>query len=210
MARLARTAVGLVASMIVLAACAQPGVGGPGAGGPDTGQQAGNSPTPGGAGTTPADTPSTNQTTPAPAQVPRCHTDGLTATVVPGDSAAGHFGLKIVFTNATDHTCNMYGYPGVSFLTGPAGSQINQPAQRSTGEGGSVLVPLAPGGKAHADLLLVDTGNFPSSSCQPVTAAGIRIYPPDETQSMFVASAQQICSVNGVGLAAIYPVHTGA
>jgi hypothetical protein len=130
--------------------------------------------------------------------------------VVPGDNAAGHVGLVIVFTNTTSHTCTMYGYPGVSVLSGPHGNQINDPAERSSGEGSPRPVTLAAHGRAHADLLLVNAENFPSGTCKPVTAAGVRIYPPDETQSLFVASAHQICSVNGIGLAQIYTVQTGA
>jgi hypothetical protein len=215
-AKAIRTTVGLAAAVLVLAACARPGLAGAG-NGPGSGNQAGNQNAPSTvAATTPAAPktsapPATHTTTAAaPAGGTRCHTNMLRASVVPGDNAAGHVGRVILFTNTSAQVCTMYGYPGVSFHNGAMGSQINDPAQRSTGEGGPVLVTVPPGGTAHADLLLVNTANYPASTCKPVTAAGILIYPPDETQPLYVASAQQVCSVKGTGVAQIYPVHTGA
>jgi hypothetical protein len=149
-------------------------------------------------------------TQPVPAGGTRCHSGQLHIDVAAGASAAGHIGLVLVFTNTGTQSCTMYGYPGVSFATGTAGGQIGDPAQRSSAQGGSTLVPVPAGGQAHADLLLVDTMNFPTATCHPVTAAGIRIYPPDETQALFVASAQRVCSSAAVGLATIYPVRSGA
>jgi hypothetical protein len=164
-------------------------------------------------------------TTPAPHQAPqptaapsqgagaqgtRCHTANLRIAVAPGDSAAGHVGLRVVFTNTASHRCTMYGYPGVSFLTGAHGKQLNVPAERSAAEGAPKLIPLAAGGKAHADLLLVNTANFATNTCKPIQAAGVRVYPPDETASAFAAYPVMVCSVNGVGTAQIYPVLGGA
>jgi hypothetical protein len=160
----------------------------------------------------PTVSPSPSQSPPAttasPTGTTRCHTGDLQASVRTTDNPSGHIGLSIVFTNVSTHSCTMFGYPGVSFLTG-GGVQVNDPAQRSTGEGGSILVPLAPGAKAHADLLLVDTANFPPASCKPVTTATIRVFPPDETQDILIASNQLICSSKGTGLAQIYPVLAG-
>ena len=134
----------------------------------------------------------------------------LRVSVAPGDSAAGHIGLRVVFTNTASHRCTMYGYPGVSFLTSAHGRQINVPAERSAAQGGPKLIPLAAGGKAHADLLLVNTANFATNTCKPQKAAGVRVYPPDETASAFASYPVMVCSVNGVGAAQIYPVVSGA
>jgi hypothetical protein len=153
-------------------------------------------------------TPSTTPSSSSPA-VTRCHTSDLAVSVVPGDSAAGHIGLRIVFTNTLSRACNMFGYPGVSFLSGPTGAEVNVPAERSAAEGAPKLVPLAPGAAAHADLLLVDTANFATDTCKPVQAAGVRVYPPDETAAAFAAYPVMVCSVNGAGTAQIYPVQSG-
>jgi hypothetical protein len=154
--------------------------------------------------------PQTPQPPAAPAGVGRCAAAHLKVTVTPGDSAAGHVGLRLVFTNTSAHSCTIYGYPGVSFLSGPTGHQINDPAQRSTAEGPSTTVTVAPHGKAHADLLLVNVDNFPAANCKPIQAAGVRVYPPDDTKSLYARSPQQVCSVKGAGLAQIYPVRAGA
>jgi hypothetical protein len=101
----------------------------------------------------------------------------------------------------------MYGHPGVSFVTGASGSEINDPAQWASGPVATVAV--APGQAAHADLLLTQVANFPASACHPISAAGIRVYPPDETAAVFVASPQQVCSVRGTGVAQVYPIQAG-
>jgi hypothetical protein len=165
----------------------------------------------GGSTTTPPPRPAPQPSAPAAAQGGnRCHTGQLRVAVAPGNSAAGHVGLRIVFTNAASHSCDMYGFPGVSFLTGAHGKQLNVPAERSPGEGAPKLIHLVAGGKAHADLLLVNTANFAADACKPQQAAGVRIYPPDETAAAFAAYAIMVCSVNGVGTAQIYPVLSGA
>lgn len=98
----------------------------------------------------------------------------------------------------------MYGYPGVSWVTGASGQRVNDPAQRYTTR--PAQVRLDPGASAYALVTLVQTGNYPPATCQPVQATGFRVYPPDETASVFASYPQQVCSANGVGLATVYPV----
>jgi hypothetical protein len=178
-----------------------------------------------GSSSAPPSTTRTDPSTPQPASEPpptaqnpppqtststRCIAAQLQINVSPGTNAAGHIGLIIVFTNTSTRACTMYGYPGVSFVTGPTGSQINEPAQRSPAQGSPTLVPLPPGGKAHASLLLVNVANYPTNTCKPVQAAGLRVYPPDDTTALYTSSPQQICTTNGTGTAQIYPIQTGA
>lgn len=138
----------------------------------------------------------------------RCHSDKLKVEAEPGDSAAGRFTVTLVFTNTGGEPCVMRGYPGVSFVKGDAGDQVNDPAQR--GEGFPVTtVTLAPGAVAHADLRMVRSGNYDESACKPVGINGLRIYPPDETAAVFAKSDQEVCSAGGVGIAQIYPVQSG-
>ena len=140
----------------------------------------------------------------------RCTTGQLRITVASGDNAAGHIGLRIVFTNTGTRTCTLYGYPGVSFQASPTGPQINDPAQRSPAQGAPTRITLAPGHHAHADLLLVNVANYPSNLCKPAQIAGVRVYPPDQTTAAFAASPQQVCTINGTGLAQIYPIQAGS
>jgi hypothetical protein len=131
----------------------------------------------------------------------------LTVTVAPGANAAGHVGLLLLFTNTSATACVISGYPGVSFVTGPSGTQIGDPAERVGNPGGPVT--LAPQGRAHANLLLSQVGNYAADGCKPVPAAGLRVYPPDETTALYVASTRQVCSATGIGFAQIYPIEPG-
>src|SRR5262245_22468790 len=129
----------LAAALTALAACAPLGTT-PNQPPAQTGSAAG------GSATTPAPRkapqPTNQPSQPAAAQgAGRCHTGRLRVSVAQGDNAAGHIGLRIVFTNMADHQCNVYGYPGVSFLTGAHGRQINVPAERSAAQGGPTLIP---------------------------------------------------------------------
>ncbi len=76
-------------------------------------------------------------------------------------------------------SCTLYGYPGVSLVSGPPYTQIGLAAKRGTTTPVK-LVTLAPGATAHAVLQIVDALNFPPSSCGPAKATYLRIYPPNQ------------------------------
>lgn len=134
----------------------------------------------------------------APASSPaktQCATPDLVAKVArtAGGAAAGSDYVGIDFTNVSSHGCVMFGYPGVSWVTGMRGSQIGDAAARTTGYP-SVTATLAPNGTAHAWLQIADAGNFPAASCHPVTAHWLRIYPPDQYSSLYTTFTSQVCS----------------
>jgi len=56
------------------------------------------------------------------------------------------------------------------------------------------LVTLANGKTATAVLGIVDTGAFSQSACRPVTAAGLRVFPPNQTRSKDVPFPFRTCS----------------
>jgi len=128
-----------------------------------------------------------------------------------GGAAAGSVYVPIDFTNASASPCTMYGYPGVSFVTGSPGSQIGSPAARNPGVT-PATVTLAPGGTAHATLQVADAGNFPPSACHPVTAHWLRVYPPDDFTALYISYTSRTCSGNvtrdGDALA-VYAVKSG-
>jgi len=154
-------------------------------------------------------TPSRSQSAP-PRSGGRCTAAQLQVSVAPGANAAGHIGLLVVFTNTSGQACTMSGHPGVSFVTGPSGLQVNDPAER-VAAGTPPIVTLVPNGKAHANLLLVNVANYAGGNlCQPTQVSGVRVYPPDDTTALFASNPQQICTVKGTGLAQIYPVQAGS
>jgi hypothetical protein len=148
---------------------------------------------------TPAPSP-TPSATPSASPAPRmpatqCPTSALRARVskTTGGAAAGTFYYPIDFTNTSGHSCDMYGFPGVSFVTGNPGSQIGAAASRQK-TFGPETVTLASGATAHAWLGIVDAGNFSPSACGPVTAHWLKIYPPDQYTALYTKFTAQVCS----------------
>jgi hypothetical protein len=131
----------------------------------------------------------------AGASSPRCPTSALVVWLdTRGDAAAGstYFGLK--FTNLSGHACKLVGYPGVSAVD-LAGRQLGSAASRNPSTRSSVR--LAHGATATAVLRIAFAGNFPNATCRRVNAAGIRVYPPNQTASKVVPFPFEACSRKG-------------
>jgi hypothetical protein len=124
---------------------------------------------------------------------PACTTSGLVIWLTGGDAAAGTAYYKLEFTNLSGSTCTLVGYPGVSGV-GLTGAQIGPSAIRA-GTAPSV-VTVANGATATATLGIVDVGLYPKSKCGPVTAAGVRVYPPNQTRSKVVPVPFGACAKN--------------
>ncbi len=124
---------------------------------------------------------------------PRCDSSQLAGSIASenGGGTAGsvHQMLKLKNTGSAD--CTLYGYPGVSWVTGNSGRQVGAAATRVTGvKEATVLLP--PGAIAQADLTEVDPGVFPD--CRPTATRGFRVYPPGETAALFVARPGRACA----------------
>jgi len=141
-----------------------------------------------------------------------CRTAKLLITVddsqAGGSAGSAYYPLK--FTSTSSTACEMYGFPGVSFTAAPTGSgqQIGMAAQRSSAFP-KVAIRLAPGASAHAWLKVTVARNYPASSCQPVTAHWLRIYPPGETVPGYVEHDFSACSSASLSLLAVLPVRSG-
>lgn len=137
-----------------------------------------------------------------------CATSNLTVTVQPGNAAAGTFYQLVIFRNHGTQTCALSGYPGVSFADA-SGQQLGQPAQRTDIAGQPVkTVVLAAGQSGSATVGLPDTGNFPTADCNAVTAASIRVYPPNQLDAALVPDAQKVCTT-AQGRTMVGPVQFG-
>jgi hypothetical protein len=139
--------------------------------------------------------------------VSRCHTGDLKVTAAYGDGAAGHYSINLRFTNRSGHTCTLYGYPGVSWVTGDNGTQVNDPFQRVSET--KKTITLKPGATGHAMVVEVQVGFFDEKVCKPVSVRGYRVYPPDETAAIFVSSPEKACSAKGIGVGQVYPIVSG-
>jgi Protein of unknown function (DUF4232) len=129
---------------------------------------------------------------------PACTTAGLVVWLdTEGSVAAGTAYYKLEFTNLSGSTCTLFGYPGVSGVS-VTGTQIGPAATRNGAT--PATVTLVNGATATATLGIVDVGVYPKSKCGPVTAAGLRVYPPNQTQSKVVPFPFGACAKNATYL----------
>lgn len=135
----------------------------------------------------------------APAQLAGCVVSELRVTLGQSQGAAGSTELPLVFTNVGGRTCALDGFPGVSYVQGGAdGAQVGAAATRSGESAGAVT--LAPDATATAMVRAVEVQNYPADTCAPTPVAGLRVYPPNDTGSIFVPYATTGCSKTGDGL----------
>jgi hypothetical protein len=117
----------------------------------------------------------------------------------------------LVLTNKGSTPCTLTGYPGVSFVGNGNGSQLGTAATRETGGIAITTLTLAPGAAAHAQLNITMAGNYDAATCKPKTADGLRVYPPDETNSVFVATTTYTaCQSTTIVLIVVRPLQAGA
>lgn len=157
-----------------------------------------------GAATTPSATPATT----ALAGPPTCLSSDLQASLGQGQGAAGTLYQLIVLTNTSASACTLYGYPGVSFVTGQGGSVIGAPASRNRLIP-DTLITLRPGGTASALVGITDTAALPQSQCQPGKADWLQIYPPGDLGSLFVQYAAEVCTRPGEKFMTVTAMHAG-
>ena len=184
--RLALTAAALICTAAV-AGCASSG----------SSQPAASGSTPEASSSAPAATSSNTPAVVAPSSsapgTPACATSALQVKLGSSDGYAGGVYVVINFTNTSGSTCTLFGYPGVSLVTGPPYKQIGLAAKRSTSTS-KKLVTLAAGATANAQLQIVDALNFPSASCGPTKATALKIYPPNQTEPVYLPNTSTGCS----------------
>jgi hypothetical protein len=162
------------------------------------------------AATTPAaSTGSTGSasTPPTPAGPAGCLASDLQAQLGASQGTAGTIYQVIVLTNSSASDCTLYGYPGVSFVTGQGGSQVGAPATRNPAVKAAQLM-LAPGAKANVLLAVHDAGAFPD--CQLTSVDWLRIYPPGDYGSLYVQYNAQTCANTAKSILSVTAVSAGA
>jgi len=138
------------------------------------------------------------------AATPACATSGLDVWIdTQGNGALGTIYYTLEFTNLSGSTCTLFGYPGVSG-TNLGGTQLGSPAVREIVTPHTVT--LANGATAFAQVGIVQPGLFPPSKCGPVTAAGLRVFPPNQTKSERVPFPFTACSKTGPLYLRVTPV----
>ena len=122
-----------------------------------------------------------------------CPTRSLSVKPGLAQGAAGSTYQVLDFTNISNVTCTLYGYPGVSLAGGKPVTQIGLAAAR-THNTPVRLVTLAPRAVASALLRIVQAANFPAAKCQLVKSTYLQIYPPGQTTPSYLAYQAQACA----------------
>jgi len=133
---------------------------------------------------------------PAAASAPQCTTSHLRVWLgVPGEGALGSTYYQLELSNVSSHTCTLFGFPGVSAV-GSGGGQLGSPASRDHTDP-ALRVTLAPGATAHVLLKITNVVVFSTTTCQPVNAMGLKVYPPNNTAATIVDFPFQACAKSG-------------
>jgi hypothetical protein len=152
--------------------------------------------------------------------VPRCTTAQLVVWLdTTGSGAAGSSYYNLEFTNLSSHACSLIGYPGVSAIS-VAGQQLGSAASHdpehpaalitlTSGSANAGLDGFQTGNTATVVLVITDAGNYSNSACRRVVAAGLRVYPPNQTASKLVSFPFVACSHHGPLVLHVESVQTG-
>jgi hypothetical protein len=144
----------------------------------------------------------------APASASACRSSGLRLSLGSVSGTAGSVSRYIEFKNVSATSCTLYGFPGVSLLGGSPARQIGAAATRAPNSRPS-LVTLAPGKTASARLRIADAGDYSQSTCHPVPATMLRVYPPNQTAPLTVRDSLPGCAATSVKLLQINAVQPG-
>ena len=112
-----------------------------------------------------------------------------------GDGTAGSTFFKLHFTNLSADRCTLTGFPGVSGVN-VAGRRLGSPAGRDT-HARVRTITIGARRTATAVLQIADASVFSAADCGPVTAAGLRVFPPNRARSKVVPFPFRACSRAG-------------
>ncbi len=146
-----------------------------------------------GAGSPASASPSPATSQAAPVGPPHCASRDLGVHMGNSSGAAGSIYVPVTFTNNSDATCTLYGYPGVALAGGNPVAQIGVAADEDPSTPRE-LVTLAPGAVASALLRIVSAQNYPAARCHQVPTTYLQVYPPNQTTPVYVQYTSTACS----------------
>ncbi|MGO1380795.1 DUF4232 domain-containing protein [Corynebacterium sp. AOP36-E1-14] len=139
----------------------------------------------------------------------RCTTGDLDVTAGQSQGAAGSILLDVEFTNTSDGSCTLAGFPGVT-LVDEAGEPVGAPAEREENVPSSV-VELAAGSTATSALSIGRAENYDETACGPTPAGGLQVIVPEEEQTTVLAVPDlTACTADDVTLLSVQPLTDGA
>jgi hypothetical protein len=132
----------------------------------------------------------------AAATPPACQTHGLVVWInTTGNGTAGTIFYTLNFTNLSGHPCMLRGFPGVSAVN-LRGGMLGKAGTRVSGQTVKA-VTLTTGHTAKAVLGIVEIGALSPTACPPTLAAGLRVFPPNQTASKVIPFPFQACGRAG-------------
>ena len=105
--------------------------------------------------------------------------------------------------NLSGHSCTLNGFPFINAVSLTGGLLGHRAIVLPTP---SHQVTLDRGETVKAVLQIVDVGNYPASECKPVTAAGLRLFPPNQTRAKVVPFPFRAGSARGPVFLGVGPV----
>lgn len=124
--------------------------------------------------------------------IQRCATADLDITLGPGEGAAGSTFYAVRLKNTSGHPCRTGGYGRAALASGDPGRLVGRPADRVQKAAARRFV-LQDGKSAEATLQESNADNYPVKQCRPTSARGLRVSPPDDTASVFLAHSTTAC-----------------
>jgi hypothetical protein len=134
-----------------------------------------------------------------------CQTGGLVVWLnTNSNGAAGSNFYTLNFTNLSGRRCTLRGYPGVSAIN-LSGRQVGKAATRNSARKVKTI-SIRSGGTASTSVQIVEAGNFSPTSCGPTTAAGLRVFPPNQSASKTVPFPFPACSKSGPSVLSVQAI----
>lgn len=155
-------------------------------------------PSPSASSSTQASTPAASGAAAGPALCKAADLKGALDST--GGGAAGSVYMKLILTNSGAQPCLLKGFAGVSLTASAEGDPIGAAATRDDSTPAADVL-LAPGQAGSATLRYTQAGNYPD--CTRTPAAGFRVYPPEDTASLFLPAPKDACSNAGINLLTI-------
>ncbi len=136
---------------------------------------------------------------------PACQTGGLVVWLDTNASgAAGSLFYTLNFTNLSGQRCTLRGYPGISAV-GLRGRQLGKAANRNNFHKVKTI-SIPNGGTASTMVQIYHAADFPPSRCRPAPAAGLKVFPPNQSASKTVPFPFPACSNSGLSILTVMAV----
>jgi hypothetical protein len=125
-----------------------------------------------------------------------CTPADLRVTAAFNQGSTQHAIYDLRFANVSRSACTLRGFPGVSLVTAgnSGGRPIGSPRPLLLHQGPVATVTLAPNQRALALLGVAETVMFTGSSCTPVVAHWLKVYPPPPLHAVYVPIKAVTCS----------------